>query len=124
MPTPTTIRRPQPYLLTIDWSDGFSSTITLRALRDGCPCAACKGETIMGTHYSMGASIGLQVMKPGMYELVALKPVGNYALEASWGDGHNTGIYSWDILRALAVSHALSAEELDALSQKAVEEGR
>jgi len=30
-----------------------------------------------------------------------LEPVGNYALRFTWGDGHNTGIYSFDLLRSL-----------------------
>lgn len=72
----------------------------------------------MGTHYSLG----LQVMKPGMYELAALTPVGNYAIEAAWNDGHNTGIYSWDILRIIAETEALSVEQLAELMRKAATE--
>jgi DUF971 family protein len=114
-PVPTHIHRPQPYLLALRWSDGFESTITLRAFRDECPCAHCKGETIMGTTYSFG----LNIMKPGMYELKNLQAVGKYAIQAEWGDGHNTGIYSWDILRAIAEHHALSQDQLCELAEKA-----
>lgn len=58
-------------------------------------------------------------MKPGMYELKNLQAVGNYAVQAEWGDGHNTGIYSWDILRAIAEHHALSQDQLRELEEKA-----
>ena len=34
-------------------------------------------------------------------EPVILSLVGNYALNIEWSDGHRTGIYPWDMLRAL-----------------------
>ncbi len=113
---PIKIHRPKPYLLATEWSDGFSSTITMQSFRDECPCAMCKGENIMGTTYFGG----LTVMKPGMYELASLKTVGNYALQAEWGDGHDTGIYSWEILRAITESNALSPEQMQKLEAKAM----
>ena len=33
--------------------------------------------------------------------LTALEPVGNYAVQPHFSDGHNTGIYSWDYLYKL-----------------------
>jgi len=33
----------------------------------------------------------------------AIEPVGHYALQLNFSDGHNTGLYSWDILHDLAV---------------------
>jgi DUF971 family protein len=34
-------------------------------------------------------------------ELVALEPVGNYAIQPFWKDGHSYGIYNWEYLRQL-----------------------
>jgi DUF971 family protein len=119
MPTPTKITKPAPYLLSFEWSDGITTTITLRTFRDECPCASCKGETIMGKTYSFG----MQVMKPGMYDLTNIQVVGNYAVQADWKDGHNTGIYSWDILRGIAEKFTLSSEQIAELAQKAAQEG-
>ncbi|MCS6808323.1 MAG: DUF971 domain-containing protein [Bacteroidota bacterium] len=119
VPTPLRITRPQPYLLSVLWSDGVSTIITLRSLRDNCPCAACQGENIMGTTYSFGMSI----VQPGMYELTGIHPVGNYAIQVSWKDGHATGIYSWDILRNICMEHHLSEEALKALEAQAQQEG-
>jgi DUF971 family protein len=118
-PTPIKISKPAPYLISFEWSDGRTTTITLRAFRDACPCASCKGETIMGKTYTFG----MQVMKPGMYELVNIQAVGNYAIQADWKDGHNTGIYSWDILRGAAEEFALSDEQICALAEQAAKEG-
>jgi DUF971 family protein len=117
---PTKISRPAPYLLAVEWSDGVRATITLRVLRDECPCAACKGENIMGTTYSFG----MTVIKPGMYELAGLHAVGNYAVQANWGDGHNTGIYSWDVLRAITAAHALTDEDIARLAEQAKSESQ
>lgn len=92
----------------------MATTISLRALRDNCPCAVCKGETIMGTTYSFG----LQVMKPGMYDLEGLTPTGNYGIQVSWVDGHSTGIYTWEILNLLCQQHQLSEEDLATLQSQ------
>ena len=119
MLTPTKISRPKPYLLAIEWSDGKQTTITLRTFRDECPCASCKGETIMGTTYSFG----MQIMKPGKYDLVSIQTVGNYAIQADWKDGHNTGLYSWDILRRIMEEFALSPTQLEELERQATAEG-
>lgn len=111
---PKTIIRPKPYLLRIEWNTGQVTAITLRTLRDNCPCALCKGETIMGTTYSFG----LQVIKPGMYELQSLTPSGNYGIQVSWVDGHSTGIYTWEILYNICQQHQLNAEQLEALERQ------
>lgn len=55
---------------------------------------------------------GMKTLAPGMNELAALTPVGNYGVQASWKDGHDTGIYSWDTLRTLFESKRLSTETL------------
>lgn len=73
----------------------------------------------MGTTYSFG----IQVMKPGMYELASIQAVGNYAIQADWKDGHNTGIYSWDILRGISELYNLSDEDLKRLEEQAAQEG-
>jgi DUF971 family protein len=123
--TPLQISRPKPYLLSITWSDGLSTTIALRAFRDACPCAACQGENIMGTQYggknNSAGSFGLSVLTPGMYELRVLNAVGNYAIAAEWADGHATGIYSWDILRNICERYALTEAQKQDLERLAGE---
>jgi DUF971 family protein len=34
-------------------------------------------------------------------ELVQIQPVGRYAVQFAWGDGHSTGIYTYELLRSL-----------------------
>ncbi|SRR5579883_3400046 len=98
MPQPIQIKRDKEHdSLVIAWNDGHRSEFTLRLLRDECPCAGCQGETILGTHYPAP----LRIFKEGMYELEKLVPVGQYAVQAYWKDGHDTGIYSWEYLMML-----------------------
>ena len=84
--------------LRITWDDGHNEVIQLKLLRDECPCAGCKGEVLFGKVYKPAP---LSVFQEGMYDLGALTPVGQYAIQAVWKDGHDTGIYSWEYLRAL-----------------------
>jgi DUF971 family protein len=79
------------------WDDGHKCIIPLRMLRDQCPCAGCQGETILLKTYKPE----IQPELPGKYTLKGAAQVGNYALQFTWGDGHNTGIYTWVNLRSL-----------------------
>lgn len=88
--TPVHIKAPHGATTTIiDWGDGKRVTYPNTVLRGYCPCAHCQGH---------GGGISYV---PGDSSLRGLEPVGNYALKLAWGDGHDTGIYSFDYLRKL-----------------------
>ena len=84
--------------LQIIWEDDHKSLITLKYLRDECPCAGCKGETVLLKTYRPPTPT---VITPGMYKIKNIETVGDYAIQITWEDGHNTGIYSWDYLMEL-----------------------
>ena len=77
----------------IDWGDGHRSTYPHEILRGYCPCAGCQGHE--GTIKFKKPSLGIQT------ELSDIVPVGNYAMQLTWFDGHSSGIYSYKYLRAL-----------------------
>jgi len=84
--------------LALKWDDGTESFISLEALRRHCPCAGCKGEVdIMGNLYK-GPD---RPLSPESFRLVRIVNVGGYAVQPVWGDGHATGIYSFEYLRRL-----------------------
>ena len=87
--------------LRITWDDGLLSVIPIKVLRDECPCAGCKGEVLFGKVYKPAPML---IFQEGMYEIKSLTAVGQYAIQAVWKDGHDTGIYSWEYLHALAES--------------------
>ncbi|HEY3760174.1 MAG TPA: DUF971 domain-containing protein [Verrucomicrobiae bacterium] len=85
--------------LAIKWDDGVETFIPLETLRRHCPCAGCKGETdIMGNVYKNPQS----ELSPAAFQLKRLLPVGTYAIQPVWADGHATGIYSFDYLKRVA----------------------
>jgi DUF971 family protein len=109
---PTLIERPNQYMLKTRWSTNEEFVVLLSVLREQCPCAQCKGETIMGTHYSFPV---LQIATPGQNILKNIVPVGNYALQLFWEDDHSTGIYTWEYLYSLCNSYSLRSEEIEKL---------
>ena len=84
--------------LAIQWNDGGESFFNLEFLRRACPCAACGGEPdVLGRISRPKVNY-----TPASFDLAAFVPVGGYALQFRWADGHSTGIYSFDYLRRLA----------------------
>jgi DUF971 family protein len=95
---------PFPNELAIRWSDGREDFLPLETLRRFCPCAGCLGEKdIFGTTYKPPE----KPYGPHAFQLKRLGPVGGYAVQPVWGDGHGTGLYTWEWLRR--VGDAVSA---------------
>jgi DUF971 family protein len=87
--------------LALSFEDGEELYLGLPMLRRACPCAACQGEPdALGRVLRPVVELG-----PLAFDLVKLDPVGGYALQIGWGDGHATGLYSFDYLRRLAAIH-------------------
>jgi len=81
------------------WQDGKESVIALEALRRACPCARCAGEPdITGATRILAQP---EQYSSASFELRSWESVGLYALALTWGDGHDTGIFGWDLLRGL-----------------------
>jgi DUF971 family protein len=85
--------------LAIRWENGEESYVRLEVLRRHCPCAGCKGEMdIMGNVYRGPTKL----LSPAAFQLRRIATVGTYALQPVWGDGHSSGIYSYDYLKRVA----------------------
>jgi len=83
--------------LAIDWSDGARRTYSFRELRDACPCATCREKR------SQPAPL-LPVLRPEEarpLKVLGMHPVGHYAYSIHFSDGHDTGIYTFELLRRL-----------------------
>ncbi|MGB1128731.1 MAG: gamma-butyrobetaine hydroxylase-like domain-containing protein [Haloferula sp.] len=88
--------------LAVAFEDGSEVYLNLNLLRRACPCAACQGEPdALGRVVRPETHIG-----QGGFELRRIEQVGGYALQLFWGDGHSTGIYSFDYLRQLAAAQS------------------
>ena len=77
----------------ITWAGGAAVEVTFKTLRDRCPCAVCVEEWT-GRKLLDPASI------PEDIRPLAVDPVGSYAVKFTWSDGHDSGLYTWDALRA------------------------
>lgn len=89
-PTPQAITaHSQSRVLEISFSDGARFRIPFELMRVYSPSAEVQGH---------GA--GQEVLQTGKrrVELTALEPIGNYAVQPTFSDGHNSGIFSWDYL--------------------------
>jgi DUF971 family protein len=84
--------------LKIKWDDDSTTELELKYIRDECPCASCKGETVLLKTYRPPKP---SIITPEMFEIKNIEIVGDYAIQITWKDGHNTGIYSWEYLLKL-----------------------
>jgi DUF971 family protein len=87
----------------ITWADGHASHYDFPYLRDECPCATCNDEREKKSQFGAAgptSSAALPMFKPKA-RAQAATAVGNYAIQITFSDGHSTGIYSYEHLRAL-----------------------
>lgn len=94
MPTPTdmTLHR-QSRALEIVFDDGFRKQLPCEYLRVFSPSAEVRGH---------GPGQEVLVIGKEKVNIERIDPVGNYAVRLVFDDGHDTGIYSWEQLYALA----------------------
>ena len=88
--------------IKIDWKDHHHSEYEVAYLRDECPCATCTGAhgtEPQKSNYAAPSS-PFQMYKP-VLKMLAVEPVGQYAIRIDWSDGHNTGIYTFEHFRKI-----------------------
>ncbi len=91
---PTEISRTNASHIKIVWQDGHESMYPARELRLQCPCAGCVDE--MTGHVRLVAT-----SVPADVQPVKMDVAGRYGVAIVWSDGHRTGIYAFDRLRAM-----------------------
>jgi DUF971 family protein len=92
-PRPTEIKLHQKSRkMEIAFSDGSRFELSYELLRVYSPSAEVRGH-----------GPGQEVLQAGKrdVEILSLEPSGSYAVQPTFSDGHNTGIYSWDYLYGL-----------------------
>jgi DUF971 family protein len=97
---PTDIRlRTQSRVLEVRFDDGSHFELPFEYLRVFSPSAEVKGH---------GGGEGTLVLGKQTVGISGVEPVGNYALRLLFDDGHNTGLYSWSVLRELGRDRAVN----------------
>jgi DUF971 family protein len=80
--------------LEIGWADGHATVYDTTTLRWLCPCAFCRGEAGMPGWLDSAPTLTAEQTR-----LVDVALVGGYAIAPTWGDGHQTGYYTYALLR-------------------------
>jgi DUF971 family protein len=111
-PTALTVHM-QSKLLEVSFDDGQTFRIPFELLRVYSPSAEVQGH-----------GPGQEVLQTGKrdVDIVGLEPVGHYAVQPTFSDGHESGIYAWDYLYALGSrQEVLWQQYLDRLVEAGVD---
>jgi len=87
--------------LLIDWSDKIQHHYPPRMLRDASPDALTREKNEAKANQPANA---LNILEPGETQPITIRqmnPIGNYAYQIVFSDGHDTGIFTFEYLRAL-----------------------
>ena len=98
-------------VLEISFADGKTFSLPCEFLRVYSPSAEVRGH-----------GPGQEVLQAGKQhvEITHIEPVGTYAIQLTFSDGHDTGLYSWDLL----YDYGLHQEEMWRHYLKRMEEAR
>ncbi len=107
-PTPVRLEKTENRELLIEWSDSTEQTISFRKLRDNCCCANCTEKRMEPAQESASGEKKLSNILPVLssqetmpLDIVAMRPVGNYAYNIQFSDGHSAGIFSFELLKSI-----------------------
>ncbi|WP_339734734.1 DUF971 domain-containing protein [uncultured Gimesia sp.] len=98
--TPTELKLIDEAALLIGWNDGQRRRYTYLELRNACPCAACRHEKTAEAADPMELTVLSPVeLQPIKVDRMSL--TGSYAYRITFSDGHNTGLFTFELLRDL-----------------------
>jgi DUF971 family protein len=82
-------------VLEVTWPDGQVDRFPYVFLRSQCPCASCRDE------WTGERILRAESIRPDL-RLEGMEPIGTYAVQLAWNDGHSSGLFTWEALRQLA----------------------
>ncbi len=100
---PIAIEREGDGAIVITWDDQSQTRWTASELRKICPCATCRekkrdsGDAAAAPKPTMLPVLSTAEARPVRIE--SMRPVGSYAYNIAFSDGHSSGIYPFAILR-------------------------
>ena len=102
-PIPTDIKLLQKQrLVMLTFDNGQSYTLSCEYLRIFSPSAEVRGH---------GNEPRKLILNKENVNIIGIDPIGNYAVKFIFDDGHDTGIYSWDVLYELAINQEKNWQE-------------
>jgi DUF971 family protein len=88
-----------PDRLQIIWRDGQVREYSVRELRDNCPCATCLEKRAANKPTELMPILRVEETQP--LRIAKMEPLGHYAYSIEFSDGHDTGLFTLELLRNL-----------------------
>ena len=86
-------------MIVLKLDEELEISITLKMLREECPCAHCNGEKdVFGNIYKAPS----KKLTDGAFKIRQIGLVGHYAIRVFWEDGHSNGLYTFSLLKKLS----------------------
>ncbi len=96
--SPIRIKLNAPGGILIQWNDGHEAIYGQSYLRRKCPCANCEE---FPPDIVEDSPTSLPILGQRSVQAESATPVGHYAIQIQWNDGHQAGIYSFAYLREI-----------------------
>ncbi len=77
--------------LEVLWDDGVTQCWLHRQVRAACKCSPCQAARLRGAPALFADDVVIE----------EIRPIGHYAVQLVFSDGHERGIYPWELLRSL-----------------------
>ncbi|MFT5303656.1 MAG: DUF971 family protein [Mariniblastus sp.] len=107
-PLPVSLTKTEDRCLVIKWNDDVEQKLPFRKLRDSCRCANCidkRMESLKETNEGQAKLSNelpiLTMAEARPLDIVQMHPVGNYAYNIHFSDGHSAGIFTFELLRSI-----------------------
>src|SRR5262245_53612227 len=98
-PQPRELKLISPDRLRIVWGDDQVREYTIRELRDNCPCATCLEKRVGAKPAELLPIMRVEEAQP--LRITKMEPLGHYAYGIEFSDGHDTGLFTLELLREL-----------------------
>lgn len=101
MTFPTSLSRENDGSILICWDDSTQTAWTPSELRKACPCATCREKKRNAADAPARPRVlpVISAAEARPLKIESMRPVGNYAYNISFSDGHNSGIFSFKLLK-------------------------
>ena len=87
--------------LEIEWRDGIRLDYPFGVLRKACPCATCREKKRAEIEKPKGLLQILSAAETVPLAVSQMRPVGNYAYNINFSDGHSSGLFTIELLREI-----------------------
>jgi DUF971 family protein len=98
---PTALAIVDDRFLQITWNDGVIQRLKIVNLRAACPCATCREKERAKAEKTKGLLPVLTAAEAQPLKITRMNPVGNYAYNIDFSDGHGSGLFTIEMLRSL-----------------------